>query len=76
VKPGDVLTVALDHSVRVLKVRAFAERRGGVEQGRALYEDLSPAPAAEAVAPRELGAGRPTKRERRALDRFTGEDGA
>jgi ribosome-associated heat shock protein Hsp15 len=73
VKPGDVLTVALDHSVRVLKVRAFAERRGGVEQGRALYEDLSPppVPAAKAVALREPGAGRPTKRDRRALDRFT-----
>src|SRR5438105_15005928 len=45
VKPGDVVTVALDRTVRVLKVRGFAERRGPSEAGRALYEDLSPAPA-------------------------------
>ena len=28
VKPGDVLTVALDRNVRVLKVIGFSERRG------------------------------------------------
>ena len=40
VKPGDVLTVALDNSVRILKVVAFAERRGGATAARVLYEDL------------------------------------
>jgi ribosome-associated heat shock protein Hsp15 len=76
VKPGDVLTIALDRSVRVLKVLAFAERRGGAEAGRLLYEDLSPPPPAPSpAAARERGAGRPTKRERRALARFTGGDG-
>src|SRR6185312_636520 len=28
VRLGDVITVALDHAVRVLKVRGFTERRG------------------------------------------------
>ena len=28
VKPGDVLTIALDHTVRVMKVIGFSERRG------------------------------------------------
>ena len=27
VRPGDVVTIALDRAVRVLKVRAFADRR-------------------------------------------------
>ncbi len=40
VKPGDVLTVALDNSVRILKVVAFAERRGDATAARVLYEDL------------------------------------
>jgi ribosome-associated heat shock protein Hsp15 len=77
VKSGDVLTVALDRTVRVLKVLAFAERRGAAEQGRVLYEDLSPRPAppAQPVAERPAGAGRPTKRDRRALDRLIGDDG-
>lgn len=40
VKLGDVLTITLDHSVRVLKVTSFCERRGNAEAGRQLYEDL------------------------------------
>jgi ribosome-associated heat shock protein Hsp15 len=40
VKPGDVLTIALDRSVRLLKVAGFAERRGDAPSARALYEDL------------------------------------
>jgi ribosome-associated heat shock protein Hsp15 len=40
VKPGDVLTIALDRSVRVLKVIGFSERRGDASAARALYEDL------------------------------------
>ena len=40
VKTGDVLTIALDNSVRILKVAAFAERRGDATAARILYEDL------------------------------------
>lgn len=40
VKIGDVLTIALDNGVRVLKVSGFSERRGDAAAGRALYEDL------------------------------------
>ena len=76
VKPGDVVTIALDARVRVLKVTGFALRRGGAEQGRALYEDMAPLapaePAAELpAARRDRGSGRPTKQERRAIERFT-----
>ena len=34
VRPGDVVTVALDRSVRVLKVTGFAERRGSADVAR------------------------------------------
>jgi len=40
VKPGDVLTIGLDRSVRVLKVLGFSERRGDASSARVLYEDL------------------------------------
>jgi ribosome-associated heat shock protein Hsp15 len=40
VKAGDVVTVGLDRSVRILKVTGFSERRGDAPSARALYEDL------------------------------------
>ena len=40
VKAGDVLTIALDCSVRVLKVLGFSQRRGDAAAARVLYEDL------------------------------------
>ena len=40
VKLGDVLTIGLDRSVRVLKVVGFAERRGDAAAARVLYDDL------------------------------------
>jgi ribosome-associated heat shock protein Hsp15 len=36
-----VLTIALDRSVRILKVVAFAERRGDATSARVLYDDLA-----------------------------------
>jgi ribosome-associated heat shock protein Hsp15 len=40
VRTGDVITVALDRSVRVLKVRGFVERRGPASSCERLYDDL------------------------------------
>ena len=40
VKVGDVLTVGLDNSVRILKVVGFSERRGDASAARVLYDDL------------------------------------
>jgi ribosome-associated heat shock protein Hsp15 len=40
VKAGDVVTVALDRAVRVLKITGFAERRGDAASARVLYVDL------------------------------------
>ena len=44
VKAGDVLTVALDRNVRVLKVIGFSERRGDAQAARVLFEDLQAGP--------------------------------
>jgi ribosome-associated heat shock protein Hsp15 len=38
---GDVITVALQHTVRVLKVRGFVVRRGPAAPGATLYEELA-----------------------------------
>ena len=43
VKCGDVVTIALDHGVRVLKICGFAPRRSDAEAARGLYEELGPA---------------------------------
>jgi len=40
VRSGDIVTVALDRAVRVLKVRGFVERRGPAGSAERLYEDL------------------------------------
>jgi ribosome-associated heat shock protein Hsp15 len=40
VRQGDVVTLALDRSVRVLKVEGFCERRGAAAAARALYRDM------------------------------------
>ena len=79
VRPGDVVTVALDRAVWVLKVRAFADCRGSADDARAICESLDPPDhgRAERAPPpvlRERGTGRPTKRDRRATARFTGEN--
>jgi ribosome-associated heat shock protein Hsp15 len=75
VKAGDVVTVALDRTVRVLKVIGFAERRGDADAARLTCEDLTPQPdpaepAPPVAAARDPGTGRPTKQERRALNRL------
>lgn len=41
VRPGDVLTVALQRDVRVLRIVSIGERRGPYEEARQLYQDLA-----------------------------------
>lgn len=84
VKVGDVLTFPLGHHIRVIRVVAPGTRRGPAPEARGLYEDLDPPPERGAESPspagpvspmqRDAGTGRPTKRDRRALDRVAGRD--
>ena len=77
---GDVITFPLRDDVRVVEVLALSRRRGPAPEARLLYEDLDPPqPTLSAakdppVAAREDGAGRPTKRERRAIDRLHSDE--
>lgn len=79
VKVGDVVTFAAHARVRIFRVLATGVRRGPAPEAQSLYEDLTPPPVPAADAPpllsgqREAGAGRPTKRDRRALDRLRDE---
>lgn len=83
-RAGDVVTLAMGRRVRVLKVVKPGARRGPATEAATLYEDLTPAPqphgqavaaTADAARPqREAGTGRPTKRDRRLIDRLRERD--
>ncbi len=72
VRQGDEVSAESPRGLVVWQVLALAEKRLSAALARALYEDHSPPPPPreELVAPRGRGAGRPTKAERRALDRL------
>lgn len=76
VRAGDVLTFAQGRYIRVVKVLALGERRGPAVEARALYQDLEPPDSSQAMPAaagrRPAGTGRPTKRERRLIDRLRG----
>ncbi|MGH6816546.1 MAG: RNA-binding S4 domain-containing protein [Hyphomicrobiaceae bacterium] len=66
IRPGDVVTVVVHGKVRVLKMLTPAVRRGPPPEARLLYEELT---QGVAVA---TGGERPTKRDRRDIDRLRG----
>lgn len=82
VKPGDTLTVAAHHKIRVLEIIGLAERRGSASIATQLYRELTERPAVAigankgAAEPggghagRLRGTGRPTKKDRREIDRL------
>lgn len=75
VKVGDWIEVRLDGWSRKLEVIALSEIRGPAEVARLLYTDHSPPRPVRLppVAQREAGAGRPTKRDRRLIERLRDE---
>ncbi|OJT99991.1 MAG: RNA-binding protein [Rhizobium sp. 63-7] len=80
VKPGDLVELSLERRDVVLLVKLPGERRGPYEEARLLYEDRSPPPdETKRLTPfeqavRAPGTGRPTKKERRSIDRFLSEE--
>jgi ribosome-associated heat shock protein Hsp15 len=77
VRPGNVLTFVRGTAVRVVRVVALGSRRGPASEAQTLYEDMSPPmpprkKAELSAGERDPGSGRPTKRDRRALDKLRG----
>lgn len=82
VKPGDRLDIHFGEMDWTLTVRALAMQRGPAPVAQALYEEdpASLARRQQQASDRKLAAnpaaaikGRPTKRDRRQIHRFTGE---
>lgn len=77
--PGDRIEVEIGDWTRVLVVKELRDKPVSKEEARTLYEDLSP-PRPEAdpfrrllrrpPVVREKGSGRPTKKERRDIERW------
>jgi ribosome-associated heat shock protein Hsp15 len=83
VRPGDRLELRVGGVRRVVDVLALAERRGPAAEAARLYAETpeSVEARAQAAEQRRLarpvfddGGGRPTKRDRRRLDRTRGRD--
>jgi ribosome-associated heat shock protein Hsp15 len=76
---GDEVRARVGDRDRVVQVVRLINTRVGAPVAVECYVDRSPAPrSAEAAAPvarRERGAGRPTKRDRREIDRLRGRGG-
>ncbi|MCV7064906.1 RNA-binding S4 domain-containing protein [Mycolicibacterium farcinogenes] len=76
VSPGDEVRVRLDGRERIVEViRPIAKRVGAAIASECMIDRSPPPPPKEmmaAVPVRDRGAGRPTKRERRQLDRLRG----
>lgn len=75
VRVGDRIRALAPRGEVVLEVLGLAEKRLSPPAARELYADHSPPPPPrdERIAIRERGTGRPTKAERRALERLRDE---
>ena len=76
VRPGDRVVIRGGGAERTVEVTVTLAKRVGAEVAAKAYIDHTPvAPPAKFVAPpsvRDPGTGRPTKKERRQLDRLRG----
>jgi len=76
VRPGDEVRVRVGGFERMLVVRQTLVKRVSAAIAATAVEDRTPPPPARESVPvvpvRDRGAGRPTKRERRDLDRLRG----
>ena len=75
IKPEDELAFSIRERLKVIRVIQCGARRGPAAEAQTLYEDNSPRPPPKeektaAVFEREKGTGRPTKKDRRDLDRL------
>jgi ribosome-associated heat shock protein Hsp15 len=76
VKVGDKLDVVTPGGRRIVCVLRIHDKRGPAPLARTLYDDQTPPemrePARDPLGFRDRGAGRPSKRDRRALRQLRG----
>lgn len=73
VSPGDEVRALIAGATRTVIVQRVIQKRVGAPEAVSCYLDRTPSrppTSAVPVAARDRGAGRPTKRERRALDKW------
>lgn len=70
VKVGDTLEFLQVETLRIVKIEALGTRRGPAVEAQTLYEDLTPIPEIPEATPEIDRKGRPTKRDRRAIDKI------
>ena len=77
IRIGDVLTFPQAKTIRVIRVLSLGRRRGPATEAATLYEDLAPLEQQKSSEPektisgrRSPGSGRPTKSDRRAVERL------
>jgi ribosome-associated heat shock protein Hsp15 len=76
VSAGDEVRLRVGGITRIVDVVRVIEKRVGAPVAAECFVDRTPKPPPEAavrVAARDRGAGRPTKRDRRVLDKFRGQ---
>ena len=75
VRPGDELRVRISGFDRILVVRQPISKRVGAALAATAMDERTPSrEPAPKFAQRDRGAGRPTKRERRDIDRLRGRE--
>ena len=77
---GDVLTMTINDNIKILKVLDIPNRRGPYSEALNFYEDITPSENIQKTKVNKNNinfverVGRPTKRERRQINRLMGRD--
>ena len=77
---GDILTMTINDNIKILKILNIPNRRGPYLESLNFYEDITPIENIRKKADKKSNVkfidrvGRPTKRERRQIDRLMGRD--
>jgi ribosome-associated heat shock protein Hsp15 len=83
VKPGERYTMTISSIKKIIEVTALIEKRGSFEVAQKHYIDHSPPPEKKDYMPsaffkvnikRDKGSGRPTKKDRRDMQDFSGSE--
>ncbi|MFN4123526.1 MAG: RNA-binding S4 domain-containing protein [Flavobacteriales bacterium] len=82
VKVGDVYTIQIGMLQKTIRVTGLLEKRLSAKEAVAYYEDITPPEEYQKIAllkdfpfvQRDRGTGRPTKKERRELDDWFGDE--